>query len=379
MESWKDKLKLRLPAILLLAATLIFWGLYDPYGSVGPALLRTPVLADAFHMRGDTSESNGVYTLRVPNNGKSAVIRFKVDGATAFSVIRLSGSIRTDHVVEGKYFWKSARLLLIQRDDKGKMISRKHDVLTKHGSVLWTDQTEEFDIDPIAFSVEVVIQQTGKSGIAQFKGVVAQPVKIKTSFTWFRILFAIAWVFMALLYFHRCRLNHRKLNMLILLNTIAILFGTLMPGDWLGSISEQLKEKVSESIHQPAASKVESEVKPAVSKKSPDILAETRLMRQFNSVVASPQKLGHFVLFASLCFLVYCSAWLEKQHPIYYLKVGMDILLFAGVAESLQHLTMDRTPNVSDWVIDIFGLLAAFVFFLIMRFIAQFIPASGKA
>jgi VanZ family protein len=377
---WKDKLKLRVPAILLLAVTLLFWGGYDRYGSVGPALIKAPMLADAYRAKGDISESNGVITLHVPANGKRADLRFKLDRATEFSIIRVSGSIRTDHVVEGKHSWRSARILLTQRDDKGKWISVKHSLPPKQDTVPWTNQSQEFEIHPLTFSAELVIKHTGKSGTAHFKDVVAQPMEIKTSYTWFRILFVISWVLMGLLYFRRCRLNHRKLRILILLNTVAILFGTLMPGDWLENISQQLKQKTSVTFLQLAASKIESKGKPvAVSINSPVIVvAKSKQMEQFNPVIAGPQKIGHFVLFASLCFLVYCSAWIEKQHPVYYFKVGLDILLFAGVTESLQYLTMDRTPSVSDWIIDIFGLLTAFTLFLTIRFIAHFIPRFEK-
>jgi hypothetical protein len=205
-------------------------------------------------------------------------------------------------------------------------------------------------------------------------------VKIKASFIWFRVLFATAWVVIALLYFRRCRLDRRKLRLLILLNAIAILYGTLMPGDWIENISEQLKQKVSQTIRQPAPSKVENKGKSAAPKKSPDVVAaETRRMGQFDSVVGSAHKLGHFALFGSLCFLVYCSAWLEKQHPVYYLKVGLDILLFAAITESLQYFKMDRTPGISDWLIFVYGLLTAFAAFLIVQALAQFLPKSGKA
>lgn len=379
MDHWKDKLKLRVPAILLLVATLLFWGLYDPYGTVGPALIKTPILADAYQIRGDISEADGVLTLRVPNTGKRADLRFKLAHATEFSIIRVSGAIRTENVIEGKHTWRSARILLTQRDDKGKWISVKHSLPPKQGTAPWTKQTQEFKIHPLTFSAELVIQQTGKSGTAEFKDIIAQPVEVKASYTWLRNLFIITWVFMALVYYRRCRLNRRKLRILILLNTIAILFGTLMPADWLEGISQQLKQKASISLLQPATSNVKSKATPTISIKSSGIVAaKSSWVEQFNPVFASPQKLGHFALFASLCFLVYCSAWIEKQHPVYYFKVGLDILLFAGVTESLQYLTTDRTPSVTDWIIDIFGMLTAFALFQTIKLTAQLIPRYGK-
>ena len=47
MDGWKNKLKMRLPAVALLAATCLFWSLYDRYQPAGPVLLQAPTLADA--------------------------------------------------------------------------------------------------------------------------------------------------------------------------------------------------------------------------------------------------------------------------------------------------------------------------------------------
>lgn len=368
MHEMLNKVKLRLPAILLLAVTVLFWACYDRYEASGPILLESPPLGDAAHARGDISETNGVYKLVVPSGGKMAELRFKLAGGVEFSCIRVRGSIRTENVVQGKYAWSSARLLLIQRNAAGKWIPGLHRLLAEQGTVPWTSQTQEFEMDPRAASAEVVLQMIGKSGIACFKEIIAFPVDTKASYPVIRILFCLLWVAMAMLYFRRCRLHRRKLRVLILLNVIVILYGTLMPGEWIQNASELLKEKVSESMRKPAAPQKAETEGGVVPKKEPAVpVAESNRIDQFNTFVDGAHRAGHFVLFASLCFLVYCSAWLEKQHPMYYLKVGLDILLFAAVSESLQFLTLDRTPGLSDWIIDLYGMLLALVLFLMLR------------
>jgi VanZ family protein len=381
-----NKVKLRLPAIILLAVTLLFWGFYDRYTAAGPVLLDAPVLADGFRLRGNCIQSNGVFTLTVSDDGKAAGVRFNLENATDYSVIRLSGRIQTEDVVCGKYPWNSARLLLIQRDAAGKWIPGSHSLLSKEGTEPWIEQVQEFDVDPSAASIEVVLEQTGKSGIARFDGILAQPVKIRGSFILFRILFCLAWLGMAMLYFKRCRLDRRKLRILILLNVIAILYGTLMPAEWIADVSDGLKVRVEQSIRK-RAERIKANSPPVQSVSStpkaapaaPAKSAEDSQIDRFNEMVGSAHLAGHFILFMSLCFLVYCSAWSEKQHPVFYVKVGLDILLFAAVSESLQHLTLDRTPGVSDWLIDVYGMLLALGIFLCFRLIVHFIPRSGKA
>jgi VanZ family protein len=387
VDCWKDKLKLRLPSIILLAVTLLFWGFYDRYTAAGPVLLEAPVLADGFRAHGSCIQSNGVFTLTVSEDGKTAGVRFKLEDAADYSIIRLSGRIRTIDVVCGKHAWNSARLLLIQRDAAGKWIPGSHRLLSKDGTEPWTGQVQEFKIDPKTVSVEVVLEQTGTSGIAYFSGIKAQPVKIRGSFALFRILFSLLWLGMAMLYFKRCRLDRRKLRLLILLNVIAILCGTLMPAAWIQTVSDQVKTRIEQSVRKKAEKK--KAMSPAVQStpshpnrtptSAPAKSAEDKQLDRFNEMVGSAHRAGHFILFMSLCFLVYCSAWREKQHPVFYVKVGLDVLLFAAVTESLQHLTMDRTPGVSDWLTDVYGMLLALGIFLCFRLIIHFLPRSGKA
>ena len=66
MHDVLEKLKMRLPAIILLIATLLFWGYYDPYESAGPMLLQEPSLTEATRIRGDCTETNGCLVLHVP-------------------------------------------------------------------------------------------------------------------------------------------------------------------------------------------------------------------------------------------------------------------------------------------------------------------------
>ncbi len=372
MDTWKPKLKMRLPAFTLLLVTVLFWSLYDRYESAGPILLRLPTLADGTTIRGDVSESKSHFVLRVPKAGKRARIDFPLAGGADYESIRVHARMKVDDVVVGKHSWNCARVLLAQYDANKKWISGPHGLMGKWGSTDWEEYQDEFEIQPNAARVVVILQQSGTEGSAEFDQIEAQPVRIRASFIWWRIAFAASWIWMAFLYIPRCRLNHRKLKILILLNALAILAGSMMPGDWIADGSEWAKEAWVEcSKPTPAKTESQSLEKPAVKKEQ-----DTQQMGCFNELVGGAHGGGHFILFASLCFLVYCSAALERQHLSYFLKVGFDVLLFAAITESLQFLTIDRTPGVSDLRIDLYGMAAALVLFLmvlplIRRFFAK--------
>jgi len=365
---------LRLPAILLLAATLMFWDLYDRYEQAGPILLQAPSLSDATRLRGDCSETNGHFTLTVQPGGKTASINFRLPEATHYRRIRVRGRMKLEGVVAGKYPWSCARLLLVQYDEGDKWIPGMHSLVAEQGTRDWEWYEDVFPLDDRAANADLVIQQIGKEGSAEFDRLIAEPVRLRPSYRWWRTVFAGAWILMAGLYFRRCRLHRRKLRMFILLNAVAIIFGTLMPEKWIEDTSDYARSEIVRVMEKTGDRPGSATTPPAqVSKQH----SGQEKINQLSAVVGGAHGLGHFALFASLCFLVYLSAALERQPRIYFFKVAFDVLLFAGVTESVQYLTLDRTPGIRDWLVDMFGMAVAFAFFLVVLPVFRF--GKGKA
>lgn len=369
MNEGLHKLRIRLPAIVLLIATVLFWGRYDRYEPAGPPLLSNPGLADADRVRGDCVESNGVFILRVDEGGPTAGLSFRLPEFTRYEYIRVRGRIRTENVVTGKYSWRCARLLMTQyRNDK--WLPGDHGVVALSGTVDWEHREDVFTVMPEAEYGMLQVQQVGRSGTARFADLEVEPVRLKSSYAWLRMLFAVLWFSMVPLYFKRCRLNRRKLRILILLNAVAILSGTIMPGDWIEDITDYAKKIESKAVSKSSAGTAQG--------KSADGNESVHSgFEQFHDVVENVHGAGHFLLFASLCFLVYLSAELERQHPIYFIKVIFDIVLFAGVTESLQYLTFDRIPGFHDWLFDVYGMLCAFLLFALIYPLVRILGKRG--
>ncbi len=367
MNNWIEKLKMRLPALVLLAATMLFWGFYERFESAGPVLLESPTRADASRLRGNCSEEGGGFVLSVVDPKKTARINFPIPGATEYERIRIRGRIKVEGVVKGKYGWSCARLLLSQYDQTEKWLPGQHTLKAESGTSGWKLHENVFEVMPDAAHVDLVLQQIGLAGTAGFDQLTAEPVRFRPSFIWWRSVFAVLWFGMGILYFRRCRLDRRKLRLLILLNGLAILSGSLMPEQWIEGITSELKEvtaRTSAKDHSQPTQSVEKIVK------KPH--REAKYVDLFNDAVGTIHQTGHFLLFASLCFLLYLSAALERQHRIYFFKVAFDLLLFATITESLQYLTIDRTPGITDWLTDVYGMLAAFLLFLIVLGIHRF-------
>lgn len=372
MHQGFQKFKLRLPALLLLVVTLIFWSLFERYEPAGPVLLDAPSLEEAIATRGNVSENDGVFTLDVSGgSGKTGRIDFPLSSEVLkYRRVRVSGMIRLEGVVVGRNPWNCARLLVTQYDANDKWIPGHHFLISESGTRDWAAYDDVFVLEPNASRVAVILQQGGKAGIAQFRQIQAEPVRLRASFAWWMGVFGVLWLAMGILYFKRCRLHSRKLRVLIVLNVIAILGGTLMPGEWIESGTERA-EQIIRNLHPRPAESVKGSSAAQESVSKPDILV--RQMDWFSEVEVESHVAGHFILFASLCFLVYLSAALEGQHPVYFLKVGFDVLVFAAITESLQFLTLDRTAGIMDLRTDVYGMGAALVLFLIcLPFLRRF-------
>lgn len=364
-----QKLKMRLSAIFLLAATLLFWGFYDRYEPAGEILLDSPSIEDATRVRGLSTESGGVFSLCVTNAKQAASIRFTLTDATEYKFVRAGGWMKTEKVVVGENPWRSARMVLIQYGDNGKWIPGHHEVAKVEGTTDWAQFEDIFEIDPKTVKVDFSLDNLGASGAAHFKELFALPVKIRTSFYIWWGLFVFSWLVMGVLFFKRCRLHKRKLRIFILLNALAIIVGTLMPGKWIDRSSKWVADEVIQVVqHTPGKAAEGKTSAPAEKKVVPS--KETQRAEQaerFQKLVSHSHSIGHFTLFAALCFLVYCSAALEGQHRSYYFRVMFDILVFAAITESLQYLTMDRTPGFSDFLIDLQGMILALIIFTVLR------------
>jgi len=363
MSERRDKILLRVPVIILVFITVGFWSFYDRYALVEPLLEEPFDLSMAMIRRGDVTMEAGQFVLRVRQPKPKTV---RVDFPIKLSVlttkfVRVSMDMKIDNVVAGRHPWERARLLFGQYDKRGRWVSGEHQVVGLEGSSDWKHYEKVFEVRERTVVGRIILQQIGSSGTAYFKGIRVEAVRVKSSFLWWRVFFAMLWVAMGLFYFPRCRLHKRKLRVLITLNAIAILIGALIPSVWMKDLTDRLQQvRMERVIKKKSLVKSENKDRKRVKKKR-----SLDQIDHFEELVKDTHRTGHFGLFASLCFLVYLSSALERQRFSYLVKVGLDVLLFAVVTETLQLLTLDRTAGIGDLKIDLEGMFLAFVIFML--------------
>jgi len=378
VNSWKDKIVMRLPALLLLLGTVLFWSIYDRYQQTDAILLKNPSLETGFLQRGDVSQTNEFFVLRVPPNGSLAQIRFHLPSAEKYDLLRVEARAKATDIVEGDRPWKCARLLLLQYNAKNKWIpTPNHQLFSKkNGSTRWEKVRKEIDVLPETDHLVLILQQIGKEGTVEFAQIRVYPVKLRSSFLWWRLFFAVAWATLAFFYLPKAHFRQRKLNLLIGLNIVAILFGVLMPADWIKQSAEWAGktwaeyELKSTSSTPPSASppskKITTPANPKLPKPKLEKSNKARKNELTTQMTEEAHAAGHFGLFTSLAFLLFLSFFLEQQKFPQYFKMFGDLLLFAAVTESLQFLTMDRTPGFYDFRLDLYGLTLGFLLFLFL-------------
>ncbi|MDF7800858.1 VanZ family protein [Pontiellaceae bacterium B1224] len=350
-----NKLKMRLPAILLLAATLLFWSNYDPCRPYGPVLLETATLADAAYVEGDCRETNSVFMLTRSEGGTIPAVGFKLPDVSNYRMLRLRGRLRAESVVPGEYEFDSARVTLVQRDKSGRVVARFDEDAHGSGTFKWTKFLNDYYVHRGVEQVEVLLTQQGQSGTALFDSVEVRPVRFKGRTHWIKYAFAAAWLILGIFYFPRCRLHTRKLRHLILLNVILILVGILLPTRVIQRGIHEMNQLIScvQVKDFPAGMQFVT-AGPAFD-----------LPLHFEDTVGRSK--GHFILFGSLSFLVLLSGALEGQPRSYYFKVAFDVLLFGAITEALQYLTPDRTVDMADMLCNAYGMLTAMVLFIFVK------------
>jgi len=217
--------------------------------------------------------------------------------------------------------------------------------------------------------VALVLEQSGSAGIAWYDQIVVEPVVLKKSFVWWQGLFVVSWLVLGIVFYWQFWRRARRFKFLILLNVFALLFGVLMPEQWITASSLWVKQQVKKKQQVVATVSKKSVKNPEkVSDKKPQNFKPRhhthRVAEKFTQVVEKVHVMGHFLLFASLLFLLYLSAVFEQRRLVYFGVTFLPLILFSAVTEALQFLTMDRSPGLGDLKIDFYGMFTGFILFI---------------
>lgn len=271
--------------------------------------------------------------------------------------LELAAEVNTGHVVQGSLPWQLARLYFVGIDRNGnKMWHHPHLIKLPLNSKEWQRVSQIFSIPPNAVELAVGLEIMETTGTLSVKKINLSNVSENSWFPSAVNALLIIWGIVLLWLGVKLRqLFRSKITLgsfLIVSTTIAI--GCMLPDITLNLILDHGQEtfKTLEFIF----------VK---------FFTLLYFLHAFDiDVTFSLQDSGHFALFAMLAFLLRISRDQDRL-----ISQCLNLMIFAASTEVLQFFVAGRHPAISDWLIDVSGLLLGFLFaelFLFSRKINNF-------
>lgn len=281
---------------------------------------------------GGFGESTGVRLMSTGEQGSS--LRWDLPNPERFDFLELKGKMRVEDIKGGKEPWDIARCLLYFRDIAGN--SRwdyPHSAEGLSGSSPWVEFAKTFQVPGFAVSAHVLIHNDAKSGTMWIDDISLQPLRLNHQFFRYRNILLGVGAILALTFFFKLKI-WEDFGWIILVVLVISVLGVLCPDIYMRQIAGILNIKV-------------------------EMLKKT----------------GHFIVFLAMGTL--SSLWLQRRlfirdsigKSIYHAVCLFAVLaLFAAVTELLQLFTIDRTPTLVDYLIDLSGILVGILLgFIITR------------
>lgn len=359
MEDVRTQIKMRLPAIVLLAATFLIWPSIDPCILAGAPLLDGPALADADLVHGRCAESNSVITLTQLEHRDPPRVLFSLGDVSAYSLIRLSGFLQASEVTN-RHGGHSVALKLIGKTAAGTPVRGVSHSLTANDQLDRSFFLQDYVLGASVVEADVELSRYDSIGTAGFDSVRAEPMKFNPARPVIRWGFMGAWFALGIFYFRVCRLHERKLRHLIFLNVVIILIGVMLPTHWI-QYGPAFLRVFSDTAVFDGVPMVQTPVTSGMVSAGPG----AGLVQHFGYIIG--RSLGHFVLFGSLTFLVLLSGALEGKSNDHALRVVFDVLLFGAITEALQFFAIERTVDLADMLCNAYGVFTAVMVFMILK------------
>lgn len=257
----------------------------------------------------------------------------------------LAAEVNTRNILQGILPWQLARLYFVGIDKNGnKMWQHPHLIKLPLNSKGWQRVSQVFTMPPNAVELAVgleIMETTGTLSVKKLN------LSIVSENSWFPfavnsllILWGIVllWLGLKLRQFFSSKLFLGSFSIV----SITIVVGCLLPNKILLLILDQGEETL---------------------KTLKLILVNSFTLLHlpheldFDFFSFSLQESGHFALFAILAFLLRIGRYQDRL-----VSQCLNLMLFAASTEVLQFFVAERQPGITDWLIDVGGLLLGLLF-----------------
>lgn len=329
-------------AFILFVLTMLLHNMVDQYEISGDELLANGDFnnnLDGWKKSGDVtvvlSDSHTVVRLKSENNQKIVSIKQTLENIKKGQTVRLFGALKIKDVSKGDKVWQAARIVFVAESPEGQlMYNVPHVLVMQNGTIDWKLYSKIFVAVSHAARYYVEIQLVNVRGVLWVKDLSLRPVKEALSYKVLQSVLVMLWllaVFWMLAPYWRNIISSKR-NVLILSMLMVAVFSSLASVDLKHGFIEFLKHPL------------------------PWVEDEAMLFR-----------VGHFLTYSLISVAVF---WKMKSRRTIVICLGL-LVMFSMATEILQFLVGGRTPRVSDFLIDVsgvvIGLLVSYILLPSMR------------
>ena len=377
---------------MLCVSTILLSNMIDRYEVIGDELLVNNNFDNKFkgwHKSGNgiavSEEMQPVVQLQSRNYKKKVYVKQMLDNIQKGQTVRLAGAIKTHDVSQGDKAWMAARIIFVARGNDGlSMYNLPHILAARNASTDWESFSKIFSTSSDASSYFVEIQLLNVTGTMWVKNLSLKYVKETFSFSLFRIVSVLLWFLVTLwvLVPQRHTIFSSKWKILIIIMLIVALFGALVPAGlkhnamnfmvaffpWAGGGEVAFFRMGHFLVFCVLSMVVFRKAQPghyviSAANTNPVSRPSSGCLRAF---------INYKIIELVQLVLRFCSIKSPEYHPeidvlfrqlIFSATLSRFILLmvFAMVTEILQFLVDGRTPRVSDFFIDVSGIVLGFL------------------
>jgi hypothetical protein len=343
--------------LALCSLTLIFFSIVNPFDQIGPELLNNADFSqgtNGWELDGSASQAkinDATLTIDHGDERRSTTLLQCWLVESLPRQLMLSAKSSSHNLKMGDAFWHLGRIDLVGYDAQGEGIYRNTRLISMQGDRDWVFTQRAFDLPPSAVRRCVEISLYSASGqfhVRQLSLKQAEPV---AEYDWGRRALLVGWVVLGLwileyLYkYYRRRVQGRYLLFLLPL----VLGGILMPNETRMTIEAQIFSLWSDLGFKPVEE---------------SLLGETGVWDLWPAAW-DLSKYSHLIGFFLLSLLLLS----EKGVGLLFFIFGL--LLLALSSEFLQFFVPERTPRLSDLMVDSLGILLGWLSLLVVRGMRQ--------
>ena len=341
----------RVVICLLILATYILFTLAPRYQIDPTNLLHNNDFSEGFNYWmessncGKLTQSSGAALLDNRKSPCTIFLRQQIPIPLNATQLKLAAEVITHNVSQGKLSWQSARLSLVGIDSNGaKMWHHPHMIKLPPQSNGWQRVSQVYAIPADAVGLIVGLEIMDATGT-----VAARKLKLSSvsENSWFSTAANSLLILWGMTFLWLGKNLHRLFSSRIIQGSFFIVSASIAIGCCMipGKIRDMILDRFQETIEKLKIALAESHLWSYV---PPEIKIDFAL---------SPDKAGHFVLFAILAFLVRVGRPQDR-----FAAQCFNLMLFAASTEVLQFYISGRQPGITDWFVDAGGLMLGFLF-----------------